>query len=181
MAGRESAQTAPQGAPEGKSCLGRLPLLELEGVDPLSARVFQQFMKTLHLHRQLVFNTLAKNGTHPVQAFCLRVIAANDGINQSELARTLHLSRPRVTTVLQGLERDGLIARRPDTADQRSTRVFATAAGRTRDKELQAMTAAHVGESFGALPETDRLELERILGRLAELVEAVVQKERSRR
>ena len=79
-----------------------LPPLLLDGVDPLSARVLQALRKTIHVHKQLMAKTLAERGTHPGEAVCLRMLAQHDGMSQRDLADTLHLSRPRVTTMLQG-------------------------------------------------------------------------------
>lgn len=144
--------------------------LELEGVDPLSTRVFRAMLRTTHLQRQLMVKTLAAKGSHPGQAFCLRLVAENDGISQRDLADTLHLSRPRVTTMLQAMEKAGAIVRRTDPDDQRLTRVFLTDDGRRLDGELRALSSARVNETIGALPEADREELERLLGALADRV-----------
>jgi DNA-binding MarR family transcriptional regulator len=144
-----------------------LLLMELEGVDAVSSRAFQAFMKTLHLHRQLMLRTLVGKGRHPGQAICLGLVALHDGISQRDLADTMHLSRPRVTAILQELEREGAVVRRPDATDQRLTRVYLTEEGRRFDQEWRSLSAAYVNQTFGALSETDRLELERLLGELA--------------
>lgn len=152
-----------------------LPLLELEGVDPLSSRAFQAFMKTLHLHRQLMLRTLAGDGLHPGHAMCLRLVALHDGISQRDLAEMLHLSRPRVTTILQSLEREGAVVRRADESDQRLTRVYLTAEGRRLDGEWRKLSAAYVKQTFGALSQSDLEELERLLGELADHVARALQ------
>ena len=152
-----------------------LPLLELEGVDALSSRAFQAFMKTLHLHRQLMLRTLAGEGHHPGHAICLGLVAMRDGISQRDLADTLHLSRPRVTAILQSLERDGAIVRRPDATDQRLTRVYLTAEGHRLDRQWRSRSAAYVNQTFGALSAADREELERLLGELARHVARALQ------
>lgn len=152
-----------------------LPLLELEGVDAGSSLAFQAFMKTLHLHRQLMLRTLPGKGRHPGRAICLGLVASHDGISQRDLAETLHLSRPRVTTILQSLEREGAVARRPDATDQRLTRVYLTPAGRRLDRQWRELTAAYVNQTFGALSEADRSELARLLDELAGHVSRALQ------
>jgi MarR family transcriptional regulator, organic hydroperoxide resistance regulator len=152
-----------------------LLLMELEGVDPLSSRAFQAFMKTLHLHRQLMLRKLVGKGRHPGQAICLGLVALHDGISQRDLADTMHLSRPRVTAILQELEREGAVVRRSDAADQRLTRVYLTDEGRRLDHEWRLLSAAYVNQTFGALSEADRGELERLLGELARHVARVLQ------
>ncbi len=61
----------------------------LEGVDDLSSRVFLAFLVTLRLHKQLMHRTLAGQGTHPGQIFCLHVLAGHDGLSQRDLADAL--------------------------------------------------------------------------------------------
>jgi DNA-binding MarR family transcriptional regulator len=151
--------------------------LELEGVDPLSTRVFQALLRTIHLQRQLMVKALAEKSSHPAQAFCLRLIAENDGISQRELADTLYLSRPRITSMLQAMEKDGLITRSADEADQRLTRVFLTDEGRRLDHELRSLSSMHVNETLGALSEADRRDLERLLGELAEHISRALDRE----
>jgi DNA-binding MarR family transcriptional regulator len=141
---------------------------DLAGADELSARVFRAFLTALRLHRQLMIKTLASRGTHPGQAFCLRLLAASDGITQRDLAETLHLSRPTVTKMLQAMEKADMIERRPDPIDRRLTRVYLTDGGRDRELALRAVSAAYVAQTIGTLPEGDRRELARLLDELAE-------------
>lgn len=146
----------------------RLHPLELDGVDPLSYRVFQAFMRALHLHGQLMVRTLAEEGTHPGQAVCLRILATHDGISQRDLAHSLHVAPPTVTTMLQRMERAGVIERRPDEADQRVTRVQLTAQGRRLEESLRAIFARYISQALDSMSEEDRRQLERLLGIMAE-------------
>jgi DNA-binding MarR family transcriptional regulator len=151
-----------------RAAADEVPALELspsslEGVDELSAQVFRAFHATLRLHKQLMTRTLAAHGTHPGQAFCLRLLAAHDGITQRDLADALHLSRPTVSKMLKGMERAGDIERRPDAADQRLTCVKLTSAGRAHEQDLRGVAADYVNETIGTLPEDDRRELARLL------------------
>jgi DNA-binding MarR family transcriptional regulator len=68
------------------------------------------------------------------QARLLGVLCHNDGASQTELADLLMVRPATMTNLLQRMERDGLIERRPDANDQRLTRVFVKASG--REKEL---------------------------------------------
>ena len=142
----------------------------LEGVDDLSSRVFFAFLVTLRLHKQLMLSTLAGQGTHPGQIFCLHVLAGHDGISQRDLADALRLSRPTVSKMLQAMQKAGAVERRPDAADRRLTRVFLTAAGRDLERQLRGVVADFVNETIGDLPENDRRELARLLGELGGLM-----------
>lgn len=162
------AETAPAAnAPAARVVPFELAHPPLEGVDALSSGVLRAFQTAVRLHRRLMVKTLAARGTHPGQAMCMRVLAANDGATQRDLADALHLSRPTVSKMLQAMEKAGVVRRRADAADQRLTRVELTSAGRALEKDLRAAAAEHVNETIGKLPEADRRELERLLDELA--------------
>ena len=141
--------------------------VQLEGVDELSSRVFRSFLNTLRLHRRVMVRTLGGQGAHPGQAFCLRLLSANDGITQRDIADELHLSRPTVSKMLQAMEKAGAVERRPDENDQRLTRVYVTDVGRRLEKKLRAVSAGYIMETIGTLPEQDRRELGRLLDDLS--------------
>ena len=157
----------------------KLSLDELEGVDELSVRVFRAFLNALRLHRQLMIATLSERDTHPGQAVCLRLLSANDGITQRDLAEALRLSRPTVSKMLQAMEKAGAIERRPDQSDQRLTRVHLTAAGRELETGLRAVSAATINETIGTLPEADRAELERLLNAFTASISAALDAQRA--
>lgn len=143
-------------------------LFEFPDVDPLSSAAFGAFMSAMHIHRQVMAKLFAERGGHMGQAVCLRVLDAHDGISQRDLADILHLSRPTVTTMLQALEKGGVIVRKTDETDQRLTRVYLTDEGRQRAGELRAVIAAHINQTFGKMTADDRREIARLLGVLSE-------------
>ena len=142
-----------------------------EGVDPRSYAVFSAYMRTLHLHRQLMIKLMSHQDSHPGQAFCLRMLGGNDGISQRDLADAMHLSRPAVTTMMQRMERAGLIDRRPDEADRRLTRVYLTDEGRTLETQMRETFASYISQAFDSMSVDDRRELERLLGIVAQNTE----------
>ena len=115
------------------------PQLALDGVDASSADVFRALRRTFLLQRQLMEKALAAKGSHPGEAMCVRLLDEHEGMSQRDLADILHLSRPRVTAILQRLEKAGAVARRADEHDQRLTRVALTAEGRRLAEELRAV------------------------------------------
>jgi DNA-binding MarR family transcriptional regulator len=150
---------------------------ELDGVDELSAQVFRAFLGTAKLHMHLMLRTLADSGTHPGQLMCLRLLSVNDGVSQRDLADMLHVARPTVTKMLQGMEKSGLVERRPDQADQRLTRVYLTAAGRRAAKEMGVVAAGYVNATIATLPEADRRELARLLEELGASITLAMEKQ----
>ena len=141
-------------------------MIEVENMDPLSARVFAALHRTIHLHQQLVVRELAKEGSNPGEVFCLRVLLKHDGITQRDLAEHLHVSRPWITRTLQGLEKAGAVARCDDEHDQRLTRVFITERGRERERELRETWGRYLNETIGTLTDEEKVELERLLDKL---------------
>jgi DNA-binding MarR family transcriptional regulator len=156
------ASPVPHGVPEGVA--EAVP----EGVDPLSQRVFAAFTRALRAHGQLMVRMLADKGMHPGQAFCLRTLARHDGMSQRDLAATLHVSRPTVTAMLQRMERSGMVLRTTDEGDQRITRVHLTEEGRRLERSLTKVLLTYSARVLDSIPSDDRLELERLLGRLAD-------------
>jgi len=77
-----------------------------------------------------------KIGLHRGQGFALIHLWHNDGMTQSNLARSMHISPASVTNMLQRMERDGWIERKRDEADQRVVRVYLTA--RAQETRIQA-------------------------------------------
>ena len=148
-------------------------LPELEGVDELSERAFRAFLTTAKLHFKNMMATMAGSRTHPGQAMCLRLLSANDGATQRDMARMLHVTPPTVSKMLSTMEKAGLVERKPDEADQRLTRVYLTAAGRDRSDEMGAAVSEYVNATFATLTEGERRDLERLLEKLGARISEV--------
>ena len=63
------------------------------------------------------------------QSFVLGYLVQNPGAIQRDIAQVSRTSAASVTSLLQGLERRGLVERRTEDGDERSKRVYATDAG----------------------------------------------------
>ena len=142
--------------------------LELENVDELTSRVFHAFGRMMHLNRLIMGRMAAQRGAHHGEVIALALLSRHDGISQRELGQILHLSAPRVSAILGSLERSGGVERRSDEVDRRLTRVFLTAEGRRLEKQQRDLLRDYVNLTIGALSEADRVELERLLGEVAE-------------
>jgi DNA-binding MarR family transcriptional regulator len=122
----------------------------------------------MHANRAVMLKTAAQEGVQPPEAFALTLLRTHDGVTQRELADILHLSPPRVSTIVQSLETSGAIVRRADEADRRLTRVFLTPEGHKRERDQRAILSDYVNRTIGSLSEADRHELERLLTELAD-------------
>jgi len=73
---------------------GHLPttdILDLDGVDRLSARAFHALITTARLHVRSMSEALAGSGCHHGQAICLRLLSTRDGATP----RASRSNRPR--------------------------------------------------------------------------------------
>ena len=73
----------------------------------------------------------------------LVIIEANPDLKQSELARATHLDRSTVVTVIDNLERRGLVERRVALHDRRSNAIRLTAEGAALLRRLKRQVSQH--------------------------------------
>jgi DNA-binding MarR family transcriptional regulator len=85
---------------------------------------------------------------------------------QLALAEAIRYDKTRLIGLLDELEREGLVTRKPDPADRRARIVSLTPAGRRRHAAAQADIRAMEEEFLGALSASDRERLRRILSQL---------------
>ncbi|MCC2663077.1 MAG: MarR family transcriptional regulator [Geminicoccaceae bacterium] len=91
---------------------------------------------------------------------------APDGLTMGELSRRLMVSGGNVTSIVAGLERDGLVRRRSPASDRRTSYIALTAPGRSA---FAAMARAHERWIDQLLAEVPDDEVEILTDRLAEL------------
>ncbi len=73
----------------------------------------------------------------------LVIIESNPDLKQSELARATQLDRSTVVTVIDNLERRGLVERRASVHDRRSNAIRLTAAGTALLRKLKRQVSQH--------------------------------------
>lgn len=94
-------------------------------------------MRLFHLHRHLSVKWFSENGITRGQPKILMYLLSHDGCIQRELADDCHLEPASISTVLMGMERQGLIQRKADDADRRILRVFITKKGKDAIEQLE--------------------------------------------
>ena len=106
--------------------------------------VFQDFIRTL---KGLDIS--------PAQYSVLLVIAANPGLSQAELARTLGIQRARLVRVLHGLDKRGLTRRLQSSDDGRTHALRLTPKGQDILRRAEALARQHEArliDKIGAEP-----------------------------
>ena len=109
--------------------------------------------------------TLAPWDITPAQLRALRVLRRHGIMRLSELSDRLRIAPRSATEVVDALEVQGLVQRRPDPGDRRATLVEVTDDG---GGVLDAVRGTEAERVFGRLSQTDRSHLARILRKLRE-------------
>jgi DNA-binding MarR family transcriptional regulator len=125
-------------------------------------RVADELVRASEIHAQGRFGL--SRGRLGVLLWLARSEAA--GLRPAELAERLHVSRATITALLDGLEAEGLVARRPDPADRRARRVALSRAGRARAREIAPTHAARLAAVSRALDPDERAQLLGLLDKL---------------
>jgi len=115
--------------------------------------------------------TDAEAGLTGPQASALSVLAFGGETTLKRLAAAEQVSAPTMSRLVKDLEHQGLIRRRPDPADARSTWIEASAEGRAMLEQARDRRLARLEAELAALPEADRrllAEAARLLARLGE-------------
>jgi DNA-binding MarR family transcriptional regulator len=102
-------------------------------------------------------------GLYKAQGFALLFLSHYEGVPQTEVARALHLSPASVTNMLQRMERDGWVERRPDPDDQRVSRVYLTKRARALQEEAATTFRELEQEVTSALTPEEQAELQKLL------------------
>ena len=97
---------------------------------------------------------------------------APDGLTMGELSRRLMVSGGNVTSIVAGLERDGLVHRRSPAADRRTSYVALTERGRVAFAEMVRAHERWIHELLGDVADEDVDALTDLLAELKHQAEA---------
>jgi DNA-binding MarR family transcriptional regulator len=104
----------------------------------------------------------------PPQVGLLRAIAMQPGRSQQALAEQLGTPATRLVALLDGLERRGAIERRRNPDDRRLHALHLTEEGQELMRSVGRVAMAHGADLTGALDDSERALLQRLLLRIAE-------------
>jgi DNA-binding MarR family transcriptional regulator len=103
--------------------------------------------------------SLARFGLTPPQYAVLAGLWEQDGRSSTQLRERLVMDSATITGVIDRLERDGLLERRPDTEDRRVVRLRLTDAGRALRAGVQEAIAELNADILGSLLPAEADEL----------------------
>lgn len=120
------------------------------------------------LNRGFMHSLWDELGLYRGQPFLLAVLWEHEGVTHSELARRMHVSPATVSNMVQRMEKNGLLERRPDSEDQRVSHVYLTDAGRAIRERVDQRWREIEAQVFGAFSEEEQERLRALLDRVRE-------------
>jgi DNA-binding MarR family transcriptional regulator len=102
-----------------------------------------------------------ESGLTPARLSALSVVVFAGPLTVGDLAAAEQVRSPTMTSLVNGLEAAGLVARRADPDDGRAVQVVATAKGRRVLQRARARRVAALTERLGRLPQRDLATLRR--------------------
>jgi DNA-binding MarR family transcriptional regulator len=106
-------------------------------------------------------------GFTPAHAGIFRIIAANPGLSQQELAAKLGMYASRLVAVIDDLEKRGLIERQPSNTDRRLYALHLTKSGTEQLSAIGAIAREHGRDLLDGLSDEERSTLTALLERVA--------------
>lgn len=99
----------------------------------------------------------------------LMLLLVNEDATPTQISRTLAMSAPNLTQLLDRLAERGLVARQPSPHDRRAQHIRLTRAGRVLAKRAHEVSVTMEQESLRALSDAERAMLFELLQRVARL------------
>ena len=109
---------------------------------------------------------LGADGLTPAQFDVLSHIVQERGLNQQELAERLLVTKGNVCTLLDRMERDGLVERVPNPSDRRANLIHPTDKGETQFAEAAPRLEAQIHREMAELERDELRRLRKTLGQL---------------
>jgi len=100
------------------------------------------------------------------QGFALTFLVQNPGVIQRDLARMTRTTAGAVSSLLQGLERRGLVERRMEPGDDRSKRLYPTPAGTDLIAGVDTTMDTVQETILGPLNRAERATLQTLLSKI---------------
>jgi DNA-binding MarR family transcriptional regulator len=147
--------------------LSRFPDLDISAID--ASAILEIAAQKV---RALIFAPLSEQGISQARYWVLMCLSleeqlGNEPPSPSVIADCLNVTRATMTQLLDGLEHEGLVERRPVGNDRRAQAIHLTEDGRTLFERLVPPVAAQVAHVFAPLTLAERQTLIELLSKLA--------------
>ena len=139
---------------------------------PDTVRLMEQFRAIAHASHNRTNARMSAAGLSLARFRVLQALASGGQLRMNELSAALGVVPRTVTTIIDALEKDGMVARLADPADRRATLLEITEEGLTQLHRLRAVHDAAAAELFEVLTPAEKQQLAGLLRRLQEASDA---------
>ena len=145
-----------------------------------TSQLWHDLMHTQGKIRRATHDLLSPMGVKGPGAPAMRLIgqACDDGLRLVDLAEGMMVSPAFIARIVDHLESDGFVERRPDPDDRRALRVVLTKAGAKIEAQVRPIMAEFSDDLLSALTKTEQAQLQDYLQRLAERADELDQRTR---
>lgn len=127
-------------------------------------------MRTTHALRRFAGQPYVQRGWSTSRVLLMLAVDEAGSLRMGEVRDRLGVTGRSITSLVDGLEDEGLLSRHTDPDDRRSIRLEITAKGHEHLGEIKTLHATHADRTFAILSEADRTNLLNILDQLREHV-----------
>ena len=135
-------------------------------VEDLSLRLVDEFAAFGPAYMRWVRSRMQEPGVSYARMRLLGALHCGGPKIMSGISDELGVTRRNITALVDALEEEGLVRRRPHPTDRRATVIELTGEGARTMDTLYDEHRRSVAEIFAGLPDEDRRELVRLLGLL---------------
>ncbi|MCZ4518989.1 MarR family transcriptional regulator [Rhodococcus ruber] len=134
-----------------------------------STNLSESFMAVARRIRRSHMSALEPFGLNPSQSRALHVLAREqESMRLRDLAEHLRIVARSATDIVDSLESAQLVTRQPDPSDRRAVLVTLTDTGRALLDRIDDARRQVSSEMFDGLESAERVELNRLLAKIAE-------------
>jgi MarR family transcriptional regulator for hemolysin len=149
------------------------------GHDPDTESMGRLLVLTAKAARQVLDARLQAQGASHAAWLVLHALIEHgaEGSSQRALAEHLFIEGPTMTRHLDRLEASGLIERRPDPRDRRTTLVYSTQEGKRMIRKMSTVMERAQGDLLAGLSPTEIETLTKLMRRVRDNVELAAERE----
>jgi DNA-binding MarR family transcriptional regulator len=137
-----------------------------------SAQLMEQFRAIAHATHNRTNALMSTAGLSLARFRVLSALQSAGRIRMNELSAALGVAPRTVTTIIDALEKDGMVTRLPDPADRRATLLDITQDGLDQLGRFRGMHDSAAAELFDVLTPAERRQLAGLLRRLKAAADA---------
>jgi len=135
-----------------------------DSIGYLSRYAYRAFVRALA-------ERLVPHGIATGEWSALRVLWAEEGLSQVELAQRMRIEKASLTNILSNMQKKGLIIRRGDSADRRKVNISLTTRGRKMKDKLLPYGADINATATKGMSTVEVAQLRRLMGTLIKNLE----------